>query len=112
MFGLDQISWTDFISLMIVLLLVWYLGLTLVLFYKSSQKQGQRQFEEEAEQTKANHSLQAIRVSAEDFPSEFISAFAEGEKILTHLFYEEMGVDEGYSLRELEEGRVPLKTTK
>lgn len=112
MFGLDQISWTDFISLMIVLLLVWYLGLMLILFVKSSQKQNQRQFEQEAEDEPAANSLQPIRVSSEDFSSEFISAFSDGERILTHFFYEEMGLDEGYSLQEVEDGKIPLMPTK
>jgi hypothetical protein len=111
MFGLDQISWTDFISLMIVLLLSWYLGVLLILFFKSSQKQHQRQFEQEAEDEPNNDSLQPIRVSSTDFPSEFVPAYLAEERILTHFFYEEMGLDDGYSLNELEEGKIPLAMT-
>ncbi|MDQ2178576.1 hypothetical protein [Marinifilum sp. D714] len=111
MFGLDQIAWTDFISLILVLLLCWYLGLMLILFFKSRQKQNQLHFEQEADDAPLSHSLQPIRVSAGDFPSEFIPAYPAGERVLTHSFYEDMGLDEGYSLHELEEGKMPLIPT-
>lgn len=107
MFGLDQISWAEFISLMISILLIWYLCLLFFLLWKSRMKPKQNHFEEEAAPSISTKKLQAIRVAAKDFPSEFISAFSVEQKLGITSVYEETAANDGYSLEELEKGNLP-----
>lgn len=107
MFGLDQINWTDFISLLICSLLIWYLSLFLFLFWKSRRKGKQNHFEEELGSSSSENPLQAIRVAANDFPSEIISAFAIEQRLGITSVYEEIASNDGYSLEELKNGKLP-----
>ncbi|HYQ57673.1 MAG TPA: hypothetical protein VEP89_10040 [Draconibacterium sp.] len=105
MFGLNEISWKEFIQFLVLLLLAWFAVVLIIAWFKTLNKQG-RLFEE-GHPTKMSFSdgVEPIFVTSSDFPSTLISSISENSIPLEVSVYEEIGPDDGihidYLLNEL-----------
>lgn len=98
MFGLEQIAWADFISLLASLLVFWYLSLLFMAWRKDNTHQKQMLFEDDADPDFTGNEFALLKVSERDFPSQMISSVSDENISLISSFYEETGMDEGYHL--------------
>lgn len=98
MFGLEQIAWADFISLLASLLVFWYLALLFMAWRKENTHQRQMLFEDDADSDFTGNDFSLLKVSERDFPSEMIGPISNENISLVSSFYEETGLDEGYQL--------------
>jgi len=108
MFGIDQISWGQFTRFVLAVLLAWYLGLLLVYFFQKKRKRLPRLFEDDFAGTIPSEELQAVGVSSRDLPSEMVPLVPFGAVVLPVSFYEEIAVDDGYSLDRLQNSKNPI----
>ena len=108
MFGLDQISWGQFIRGILLLLSLWYFSLILFSVFNRKGKNQKTLFEDDFAGTIQPEELQAVGVSSRDLPSEMVPLIPFGAVVLPVSFYEEIGVDDGYSLDRLQNSKNPL----
>lgn len=98
MFGINTISWSEFLTFLIIVLLLWY---TLLVFYcrfKSKQTFGEVHFENAHSEILPGEGLQPIAVSSKDFPSAILSLTPVEDLPVYASLYEETGYDEGLSV--------------
>ncbi len=97
MFGINQISWEKFCGFILTVLILWYLSVILLAFFR---KRNSRKilFEEDIFSPVTSGALKPISVSSQDFPSELIPIRLSEDIALPASFYEESGMDEGYSI--------------
>ena len=96
MFGLNEITWKEFMQFVCITLLFWYLIIFLLAVVKSNKKQKNLHYEDIQEEGEGHENLQPIAVSSGDFPSEIIPIFAGEDIPLEVISYDETGEDEGY----------------
>jgi hypothetical protein len=108
MFGIDQISWGQFIQGVLLLLLLWDLSLILFSRFNRKGKNHKTLFEDDFAGSVDMESLQPALVSSGDFPSEMVPMIPFGSVPLPVSFYEEIGVDDGYTLDRLRDSKDPL----
>jgi len=96
MFGLNEITWKEFMQFVCITLLLWYLIIFILAAVKSSKKQKNLHYEDIQEEGEGHENLQPIAVSSSDFPSEIIPVFAGEDIPLEVISYEETGEDAGY----------------
>lgn len=96
MFGLNEITWKEFMQFVCITLLMWCLVIFILAAVKSSKKPKNLHYEDFQEEGERHENLQPIAVSSNDFPSEIIPAFAGEDIPLEVIYYEETGQDEGY----------------
>ena len=108
MFGLDQVSWGQFIRLLVFLLFLWYLFILIRGWLENRKKEKDYYFEQISLTGNSPDNLDPITVSADDFPSEMLPVYGELPVELPVTFYEETGLDEGYGLN-LFTGKSPGK---
>ncbi|WP_320113232.1 hypothetical protein [Draconibacterium orientale] len=105
MFGLNEISWKEFIQFLGLLLLLWYTVLLLWSWYKSQKKQNGLFEDDRVAGDTVMTGVQPVVVSASNFPSKLISSISENSIPLEVSVYEETGVNDGihidYFLNEL-----------
>jgi hypothetical protein len=98
MFGLEKIAWTEFISLIVTILLLWYLVLFITAWWRDALHPKKDLFEQAQHDDFSINQVAPLKVSEKDFSSKFIEEIS-GERIsLQSLLYEETGMDEGYEL--------------
>ncbi len=95
MFGLNEITWKEFIQFIILLLLAWYTLVFLVAWFKSFNEQGS--LFEDGHPTKMSFpgGEEPIFVTSSNFPSKLISSISESSVPLEVRVYEENEPDEG-----------------
>jgi len=98
MFGLERIAWTDFLSLIIILLLLWYLVLMVRGFWNDKLHQKKDLFEQAEHDDFSEGHVVPLKVSEKDFSSNLIVGITDESISLLSAFYEETGLDEGYDL--------------
>jgi len=96
MFGLNEITWKEFMQFVCITLLLWYLIIFILAAVKSSKKQKNLHYEDIQEEGEGHENLQPIAVSSSDFPPEIIPVFAGEDIPLEGISYDETGEDEGY----------------
>ena len=96
MFGLNEITWKEFMQFVCITLLVWYLIIFILAAGKGSNKQKNLPYEDFEEEGAEHENLQPIAVSSNDFPPDIIPVFAGEDIPLEVIYYEETGQDEGY----------------
>jgi len=98
MFGISQISWGQFTLFILSALFLWYLSVFLLAFIRYKSNNRKTLFENDQSEPFLPEGLKPITVSACDYPSELVP-FRLAEAIpLPVSFYEETGLEEGYSL--------------
>ena len=108
MFGIDQISWGQFFKVILFILMLWYLSLILLSFFNRKGKSHKTLFENDLVGPVGMENLQPLAVSFKDFPSEVIPVIPFESIALPVSFYEEIGVNDGYSLDQLRDSKDPL----
>ena len=95
MFGLNEISWVEFLRFVGLSLLLWYLFLLSLAWIKSRSKINTINFEDSQSEDTQYERLQPIAVSSKNFPSEIIPVNPTENIPLQASLYEENGYDEG-----------------
>ena len=97
MFGIDQISWGQFVQFIAGALILWYLSIVLIAL---ANKKSNRKtlFEDDQFTPVLSEGLQPIAVSAQDYPSELIPIRLAEAILLPVSLYEETGIDDGYPI--------------
>ena len=108
MFGLSQISWTEFLRFITISLAVWYTLLLTAAWIKSKQNIGQGNFEDYHSETTSFENLQPIAVSSQDYPSENLPVNPVENEPLPASLYEETGYDEGLALEHFAQRNSPV----
>ncbi len=98
MFGINRISWGEFSGFIVSVLLLWYLSVILLAFYRQRSYNRKTLFEEDSFTPLSSEGLIPICVSSQDFPSELIPFRLSEDIVLPVSLYEENGIDEGYSI--------------
>ncbi len=97
MFGINQISWGQFSGFILFILLAWYLSVTLLAFIHQKRKRNTL-FEDDQFIPVMSEGFNPISVSSKDLPSELIPVRLSEDIPLPASFYEESGMDDGYSI--------------
>jgi hypothetical protein len=108
MFGIDQISWGQFTRFVLTVILVWYLGLLLVYFFQKERKHPLSLFEDDGAESLQHAMPEPISVSSQDLPPAMLPFVPIAEVVLSVSYYEEMGMDDGFSLDRLQNTKDPL----
>ncbi|MDC7217742.1 MAG: hypothetical protein PQJ28_01820 [Spirochaetales bacterium] len=95
MFGLNEITWKEFISFLTLLIALWYVFLFLWSWFKTREKQTGLYEEVQATRMTGSEQIQPILVSSANFPSQLISPISENSIPLEVRRYEETGPDDG-----------------
>ncbi|WP_319481277.1 hypothetical protein [uncultured Draconibacterium sp.] len=105
MFGLDEITWKEFIQFLVFLLIAWYTLVFWVSWIKSREKQNSLFEEGHPTKMSVSEGIEPIHVVSSNFPSKLISTISENSIPLEVSIYEETGPDDGihidYLLNEL-----------
>ncbi len=100
MFGINQISWTQFGGFILLALFFWYLSIILTALSREKRRKKHLLFEETDYRDfyAAPDEMKPLRVSCQDLPSHLIAFPWESDIPLPASFYEETGLDEGYAI--------------
>ena len=95
MFGLNEISWKEFILFVLVAIVLWYVLLLLWAWFKNSNQPSVLYEEHSMSNQSDPLGTKPIAVSSSSFPSKLISSIAENTIPLEVSFYEEIYPDDG-----------------
>jgi hypothetical protein len=98
MFGLNEISWGEFIRLTGISLLGWYLLLFVLYLLRNKEQVQSQYYEDYLTGVSSPERLQPITVYSREYPSEIIPLQMESQQPLETGFYAETGLDEGYNI--------------
>lgn len=98
MFGIDQISWGEFILFLLFILLLWYVSVILHAVLKQTRGRRHNLFEEDSFTPGSSEGLSPKAVCAQDFPSELIPLRLSADIALPVSLYEDSGIDQGYAI--------------
>jgi hypothetical protein len=108
MFGLNEISWAEFLRFIGLSLFVWYLFLLSVAWIKSRSRNNTVNFEDYHSEDAQYETLQPIAVSSKNYPSEIIPVNPIENIPLQASLYEENGYDEGVGIEHFMEKDSPM----
>lgn len=108
MFGINQVSWGEFIKAILFVLLLWYLSLILLSFFKRKGQHQKTLFEDDFSGSSQAENLEPVSVLSQDFPSEMIPLALMEAVILPVPFYEEVSGTEGFSLERFQDSKDSL----
>lgn len=108
MFGLNDITWTEFLRFITISLAIWYTFLFANAWIKSKKKAGQGNFEDYHSEIASFENLQPIAVSSQDYPSEILPVNPVENEPMPASLYEETGYDEGLALEHFAQKNSPL----
>lgn len=109
MFGLDTISWTRFVLVLLSLCSIYYAAVFVNAWLKRSGRASGNLFENDEESEVHPEGLLPISVSASDYPGELIP-FNHIEPVdLKVDFYRDNGIDEGYNIEQFYEDHPSTK---
>ena len=95
MFGINTITWKEFIQFLVVLLFAWYILVLLIAWIKSREKQNSLFEEGHPTKMSASEGIDPIHVASSNFPSKLISTISENSIPLEVSVYEETSADDG-----------------
>ena len=105
MFGINTITWKEFIQFLVFLLIAWYSLVLLLAWIKSREKQNSLFEEGHPTTMSVSEGIEPIHVASSNFPSKLISTISENSIPLEVSVYEETAPDDGihidYLLNEL-----------
>ena len=105
MFGINTITWKEFIQFLVFFLFAWYTLVLLIAWIKSREKQNSLFEEGHPTRMTASEGIGPIQVASSNFPTKLISSVSENSIPLEVSVYEETGPDDGihidYLLNEL-----------
>ncbi len=95
MFGLNEISWKEFILFVLIAIVLWYVLLLLWAWFKNNNQPSVLYEEYSIVSQLGSEGTKPIAVSATSFPSKLISSISESTIPLEVSFYEEIYPDDG-----------------
>lgn len=95
MFGLNEISWKEFILFLVVAIALWYVLLLLWAWFRNSNQPSVLYEEHSMSNKSSSEGTKPIAVSSTSFPSMLISSISENTIPLEVSFYEEIYPDDG-----------------
>lgn len=98
MFGIDQISWAQFIRFILAALSLWYLAVGCMAWLKEKSRNQKLFFEEDYSTPALAENTCPISVSSQDYPAELIPYRLAENIPLPVSLYEETGIDDGYPI--------------
>lgn len=105
MFGINTITWEEFVQFIVFLIIAWYTVVLLVAWIKSREKQSSLFEEGHLTRMSASEGLEPTHIFSSNLPSKLISLISENSIPLEVSVYEETGPDDGihidYLLNEL-----------
>lgn len=103
MFGLEKISWTQFLLLLLYGSSIWYAGMFVLARIRGQTSETKILYEYDDEGTTTTEEFIPVTVQAADFPREMVSQAArEDEDLITNL-YEVNDIEDGYALEQFSE---------
>lgn len=108
MFGLNDITWTEFLRFITISLAIWYILLLATAWIKSKKKSVHGNFEDYHSEIAPFENLQPIAVSSHDYPSEILPVNPVENEPLPASLYEETGYDEGLALEHFAQKNSPI----
>lgn len=107
MFGLNEITWSEFLSFILFCMLAWYTIVIVWAWFKSSGKNKQGNFEDYHSEIDHEETLQPITVSSKSFPSEILPVNPVENVRLEATLYEEAGYADGLGIEHFMENGTP-----
>lgn len=108
MFGINTITWSEFLSFIAFCLGIWYILLLVFAGIKSKRKNRVFSFEEYQSGISPDESLHPIVISANDYPSEILPLSPTEDIALTVSLYEETDCDDGCIIDHFAEKNSPV----
>ncbi|WP_321346127.1 hypothetical protein [uncultured Draconibacterium sp.] len=112
MFGINQITWSEFLSFLLLLLLAWYMLLTAYCWSRSKQKGNDRHFEASDSEHTSGGGFQPIAVYSHELPSKILPVNPVENQRIEASMYEETGMDEGMVLDHFTQKNNPVLAAK
>ncbi len=103
MFGLEKISWTQFLLLLLYSSGIWYAGMFVLARIRGQTRDAKILYEDDDEGETTTEDFIPLAVLAADFPKEMISQAAREDEDLIMNLYEENNIDDGYPLEQFSE---------
>lgn len=107
MFGLNEITWKEFMQFICTGLLLWYAALFLRAWIKSRDRQKNLHYEDFQEEGFRPENLRPVKVSSEAFPTVLLP-YPNENIPLEVVTYEETGEEGGYVIDEFTQNNNPL----
>ena len=108
MFGINSITWSEFLRFICFILGAWYVFVFLLAWIKTKQNTEDRNFEDLTSEIDGSGHLQPIAVSAMDYPSEIPPVNPVENISLPASLYEETGFDDGLLIDHFAEKNSPV----
>lgn len=108
MFGLNEITWSEFLRLMFFSLFAWYTFVIVWAWFKAKGQNKQSNFEDYHSEMDQEETLHPITVSSKNFPSQIIPVNPVVNIPLQASLYEENGYDEGVTIEHFIEEDSPM----
>ncbi len=112
MFGINQITWSEFLSFLALCLSAWYLLLIVYCWYRSKHKDNERHFETSDAEIIPGTGLQPITVYSQELPSKILPVNPVENQRVEASMYEETGMDEGMALDHFTQKNNPVLAAK
>ena len=107
MFGIDQISWAQFIRFILAALSLWYLAVGCRAWMKENGWNRKLLFEEDFSTPVLTGSTRPVPVSSQDYPAGLVPLRLSEDIPLPVSLYEETGIDDGYPIECFSEPNDP-----
>ncbi|WP_319232018.1 hypothetical protein [Draconibacterium orientale] len=112
MFGINQITWSEFISFLTLCLAAWYILLLVYYWYRSKQTESDKHYETSDAEIIPGTGLQPIAVYSHELPSTILPVNPVENQRVEASMYEETGMDEGMELDHFTQKNHPALTAK
>lgn len=98
MFGINTITWPEFLRFICLGLGAWYLLIFVLAWIRTKQNTPARNFEDAHSENPGSDQWQPIAISSMNYPSEILPVNPVDNQSLEASLYEETGMDEGVAL--------------
>lgn len=107
MFGIDQISWAQFIRFILAALFLWYLAVSCRAWLNEKVRNRKLLFEEDFSVPSFPENTCPVSVSSKDYPAGLVPLRLSEDLPLPVSLYEETGIDDGYPIECFSEPNDP-----
>ncbi|WP_167619119.1 hypothetical protein [Maribellus sediminis] len=112
MFGINQITWSEFLSFLALCLAAWYMLIILYSWSKSKKKENEQHYETSEAEIIPGTGLQPIAVYSNELPSTILPVNPVENQRVEASMYEETGIDDGMALDHFTQKNHPVLAAK
>ena len=112
MFGVNQITWSEFLFFLALCLAAWYILLIVYCWNRTKQKDSELHFETSEAEIIPGTGLQPIAVYSHELPSKILPVNPVENQQVEASMYEETGMDEGMALDHFIQKNNPVLAAK